>query len=92
VAPRRPRGRQDLAPVGILAQRAKRRPNRLGVSCCRLLSVSGLTLTVEGLDAIDGTPVLDVKPHFAGFAPRGETHEPRWTEAIMQEYFMRRQS
>jgi tRNA-Thr(GGU) m(6)t(6)A37 methyltransferase TsaA len=88
---RRPRGRDELAPVGILAQRAKRRPNRLGLSSCRLLSVDGLTLAVEGLDAIDDTPVLDVKPWFKGFEPRGETREPGWTGAIMAEYFTRRE-
>jgi tRNA (Thr-GGU) A37 N-methylase/catechol 2,3-dioxygenase-like lactoylglutathione lyase family enzyme len=88
---RRPRGREDLDPVGILAQRGKRRPNRLGLSSCRLLSVDRLTLTVEGLDAIDGTPVLDVKPWFKGFEPRGETHEPASTAAIMAEYFSPRE-
>jgi tRNA (Thr-GGU) A37 N-methylase len=59
---RHPRGRADWPAVGILAQRAKNRPNRIGVSVCRLLAVDGLHLRVQGLDAVNGTPVLDVKP------------------------------
>ena len=60
---RHPRGNPDWPRVGIFAQRAKGRPNRIGVSVCRLLVVEGLTLTVQALDVIDGTPVLDVKPY-----------------------------
>lgn len=48
---------------GILATRSQLRPNHLGVSAVRLLGVEGATLRVRGLDAIDGTPVLDVKPY-----------------------------
>src|SRR5271168_4835786 len=58
---RHPRGRKDWPKVGIFAQRGKGRPNRIGVTICRLLSVDGLNLSVQGLDAIDGTPVLDIK-------------------------------
>ncbi len=68
---RHPRGREDWPRVGILAQRGKDRPNRIGVTVCRILSVDGLSLRVRGLDAIDGTPVLDVKPVMKGFLPRG---------------------
>ena len=67
---RRPRGNPDWPEVGILAQRAKARPNRLGVSRCRLLEVDGLRLRVADLDAIDGTPVLDVKPVLSGVSER----------------------
>jgi tRNA (adenine37-N6)-methyltransferase len=87
---RRPRGREDLPAVGILAQRAKRRPNRLGLSSCRLLAVRGLALDVEGLDAIDGTPILDIKPYFRGFAPRDATREPAGAADVMAEYFAER--
>jgi tRNA (Thr-GGU) A37 N-methylase len=45
------------------------RPNRLGVSSCRLLGVTGLDLRVRGLDAVHGTPVLDVKPYVRDFEP-----------------------
>jgi tRNA-Thr(GGU) m(6)t(6)A37 methyltransferase TsaA len=84
---RHPRGNEDWPKVGILAQRAKRRPNRLGLTRCRLVKVEGLVLTVEGLDAIDGTPVIDVKPYMREFDPIGETHQPAWSSALMENYF-----
>ena len=84
---RHPRGREDWPLTGILAQRAKDRPNRIGVTTCRLESVDGLTLKVNGLDAIDGTPVLDVKPAMSGFAPRGELREPSWARELMDGYW-----
>jgi tRNA (Thr-GGU) A37 N-methylase len=84
---RHPRGRSDWPLVGILAQRGKGRPNRIGVTVCRLLSVDGLTLRVQGLDAIDGTPVLDIKPVMKGFLPRGEVREPEWAAELMKGYW-----
>jgi tRNA (Thr-GGU) A37 N-methylase len=57
------------------------------VTVCRLLSVGGLSLTVRGLDAIDGTPVLDIKPVMKGFLPRGEIREPEWANELMKEYW-----
>ncbi|HVT23824.1 MAG TPA: SAM-dependent methyltransferase [Rhizomicrobium sp.] len=84
---RHPRGRKDWPLVGIFAQRGKGRPNRIGVCVCRLLSVDGLKLSVQGLDAIDGTPVLDIKPVMKGFLPRGEVREPAWAGEIMKEYW-----
>jgi tRNA (adenine37-N6)-methyltransferase len=84
---RRPRGRVDLPPVGIFAQRAKNRPNRIGVTVCRLVSVGDLSIVVEGLDAIDGTPVLDIKPYMREFGPRGRVHQPRWARELMSAYW-----
>lgn len=84
---RHPRGRDDWPLTGILAQRAKDRPNRIGVTTCRVEEVDGLTLGVRGLDAIDGTPVLDVKPVLSGFAPRGELREPAWAQELMRGYW-----
>ena len=84
---RHPRGRMDWPKIGIFAQRGKNRPNCLGVTACRLLSVEGLTLKVRGLDAIDGTPVLDIKPVLTGFLPRGELREPDWAREIMRDYW-----
>jgi tRNA (Thr-GGU) A37 N-methylase len=84
---RHPRGRKDWPLVGILAQRGKGRPNRLGVTICKLIAVNGLTLIVQGLDAIDGTPVIDVKPVMKGFLPRGEIREPQWAQQIMRTYW-----
>lgn len=84
---RHPRGRTDWPKVGIFAQRGKGRPNRIGVTTCDLVSVERLTLRVRGLDAIDGTPVLDIKPHMTGFAPRGDVREPAWVKEIMKDYW-----
>jgi tRNA (adenine37-N6)-methyltransferase len=85
--PRHPRNRTDWPKVGIFAQRAKRRPNRIGVSCCRLLGVDGTRVQLEALDAIDGTPVLDLKPWVREFGPRGEVHQPAWMTELMKDYF-----
>lgn len=84
---RRPRGRADWPEVGIFAQRGRVRPNRIGVSVASLVAVDGTTVTVRGLDAIDGTPVLDLKPVLRGFLPRGEVREPAWATEIMAEYW-----
>jgi tRNA (Thr-GGU) A37 N-methylase len=84
---RHPRGRADWPLTGILAQRAKDRPNRIGVTVCRVVGVEGLTLRVQGLDAVNDTPVLDVKPHLSGFAPRGEVREPAWAVELMAGYW-----
>ena len=86
---RRPRGRSDWPKVGIFAQRGRNRPNRIGVSVCRIAQVSCLSLRVQGLDAIDGTPVLDIKPVLSGFLPRGDVKEPDWDWArqIMERYW-----
>ncbi len=86
---RHPRGRADWPEVGIFAQRGSNRPNRLGVSTCRLLSIQGLRLDVQGLDAVHGTPVLDVKPVMRGFLPRGTLHQPAWATEIMARYWTR---
>lgn len=86
---RHPRGRTDWPKVGIFAQRGKGRPNRIGVTTCNIVAVDGLTVRVRGLDAIDGTPVLDIKPHMRGFEPRGEVREPNWVSEIMKEYWLK---
>lgn len=84
---RHPRGREDWPRIGIFAQRGKNRPNRIGLTTCRIVSVEGLRLTLTGLDAIDGTPVLDIKPVMSGFAPRGDFREPDWAKEIMAGYW-----
>ena len=60
---------------------------RIGVGTCELLGVVGLELTVRGLDAIDGTPVLDIKPYMAEFAPRGPVRQPAWSNQLMSGYW-----
>ncbi len=84
---RRPRGRGDWPLVGIFAQRGKGRPNRIGVTVCEIVRVDGLTVDVRGLDAIDGTPVLDLKPVMQGFLPRGAVREPAWAGDLMAGYW-----
>lgn len=84
---RHPRNRADWPLVGIFAQRGKNRPNRLGLTTCRIVVVDGLTVEVEGLDAIDGTPVLDIKPVMVEFLPRGDVRQPGWSHELMQGYW-----
>ncbi|WP_300614152.1 SAM-dependent methyltransferase [Trebonia sp.] len=82
-----PRGDPRWPMVGVLAGRSPLRPNHLGVSRCELLSVDGLELTVRGLDALDGSPVLDVKPYISQLAPRGQVREPEWVSELMRDYY-----
>jgi len=84
---RHPRERADWPLVGIFAQRGKARPNRLGLTRAKINNVHGKTLVVSGLDAIDGTPVLDIKPWMNEFAPIGATHQPEWAGELMRDYF-----
>ena len=84
----RPRGNPDWPRVGIFAQRKKDRPNKLGVSVCQLLEVDGLRLKVKALDAVDGTPVLDIKPHVREFEPDpARVRQPQWMTELMRDYF-----
>jgi tRNA-Thr(GGU) m(6)t(6)A37 methyltransferase TsaA len=84
---RHPRNNPDWPLTGVFAQRGKNRPNRIGVSRCELIAVDGLDVHVAGLDAIDGTPVLDIKPYLAEFGPRGTVRQPGWSAELMAEYF-----
>jgi tRNA-Thr(GGU) m(6)t(6)A37 methyltransferase TsaA len=84
---RHPRGNPEWPEVGIFAQRAKDRPNRLGVTVCRIVGVDGTTLHVAGLDAIDGTPVVDIKPYMAEFDARGDVRQPPWSHELMAGYW-----
>jgi tRNA-Thr(GGU) m(6)t(6)A37 methyltransferase TsaA len=84
---RHPRNNPDWPLIGVFAQRGKNRPNRLGVSRCEILTVDGLEVQVAGLDAVDGTPVLDIKPYMTEFAPRGEVRQPDWATELMRQYY-----
>jgi tRNA-Thr(GGU) m(6)t(6)A37 methyltransferase TsaA len=84
---RHPRGNTDWPKVGIFAQRGKNRPNRIGVSTCAILGIEGTSVRVQGLDAVDGTPVLDVKPYFREFEPRNVVREPAWVAELMSQYW-----
>jgi tRNA (adenine37-N6)-methyltransferase len=83
-----PRGNNGWPRVGIFAQRKKDRPNKIGVSICELLEVNGLTLKVKALDAIEGTPILDIKPHVKEFNPdSSKVRQPTWMSELMQDYY-----
>jgi tRNA-Thr(GGU) m(6)t(6)A37 methyltransferase TsaA len=85
---RHPRSNPNWPQVGIFAQRGKARPNRIAATVCGLLSVEGLTLKVQGLDALDGSPVLDIKPVFTEFTPdRASIRQPQWSHELMADYF-----
>ncbi len=82
-----PRNNPDWPKVGIFVRRGKNRPNHLGLTVVKLLKVEGKTLSVSGLDAIDGTPVIDIKPLLRGFLPKEEIRQPRWADEIMADYW-----
>jgi tRNA-Thr(GGU) m(6)t(6)A37 methyltransferase TsaA len=87
---RHPRGNRAWPAVGIFAQRGKSRPNRIGSTICRVLRRDGRRLYVAELDALDGTPVLDIKPVMAEFLPREEVRQPAWSHELMLSYWERR--
>ena len=84
---RHPRKNPAWPKVGIFAQRARLRPNRLGLTVVRILRREGRSLFVEGLDAIDGTTVLDIKPIMQEFLPRGPIRQPDWSHELMKDYW-----
>lgn len=88
---RHPRNNAAWPAVGIFAQRGKNRPNRIGSTICRVIRVEGTKLFVAELDAINGTPVLDIKPVMAEFLPRQQVHQPAWSHELMREYWSRKQ-
>jgi tRNA-Thr(GGU) m(6)t(6)A37 methyltransferase TsaA len=83
----RPRRNQNYPLVGIFAQRKKDRPNTLGLCTVELLEHKGRTIKVRYLDAIDGTPVLDIKPVYREFQPKGEIKQPIWVSDLMKNYW-----
>ena len=84
---RHPRNNPAWPRVGVFAQRAKGRPNRLGSTIVRIVGRDGRRLRVLGLDAVNGTPVLDIKPVMAEFLPREPVHQPEWSRELMQDYW-----
>ncbi len=84
---RHPRNNKQWPKVGIFAQRTKNRPNRIGLCICKVQKVEENRLYLEGLDAIDNTPVLDIKPWVQEFGPRGEKRQPSWISELMLGYW-----
>jgi tRNA-Thr(GGU) m(6)t(6)A37 methyltransferase TsaA len=83
-----PRGNKEWPEVGIFAQRKKDRPNSIGLTIVELIERNEKTITVRYLDAIDGTPVLDIKPVMKEFLPTGEIRQPQWSVELMKEYWL----
>ena len=84
---RHPRNNKEYPEVGIFAQRGKNRPNKLGVTIVELVEVNNRVLKVKGLDAIDGTPIIDIKPVMKEFLPKGEVNQPSWSTSLMENYW-----
>jgi tRNA-Thr(GGU) m(6)t(6)A37 methyltransferase TsaA len=84
---RHPRNNPEWPRIGIFAQRGKNRPNRIGSTIVPLVRREGRLLHVSELDAIDGTPVLDIKPVMREFLPRAEVRQPAWASELMKDYW-----
>jgi len=82
-----PRGNPAWPEMGIFAQRKKDRPNQLGLCTVELMGHTGRTIKVKYLDAIDGTPVLDIKPVFKEFEGKGDIKQPQWSVELMKDYW-----
>lgn len=83
-----PRGNPNYPSVGIFAQRKKERPNRLGLATVELLERNGRVIKVKFLDAIDGTPVMDIKPVFIEYQPKTKIKQPGWVADLMKDYWL----
>lgn len=82
-----PRGNKNWPHVGIFAQRKKDRPNSLGLTIATVVKREGRKIWVKNLDAIDGTPILDIKPVLKEFLPQQETRQPAWCTELMKDYW-----
>jgi len=82
-----PRGNKDWPRVGIFAQRKKDRPNHIGLTIVKFISRKGRTISVQGLDADNGTPVLDIKPVAKEYLPRERVIQPVWMTELMKDYW-----
>jgi len=80
-----PERRLDLPLVGLFATRSSRRPNPIALTAVRLLKREGTRLQVLGLDAFEGSPVLDLKPYLRRGDSIPDVHQPEWLERLWQE-------
>jgi tRNA (adenine37-N6)-methyltransferase len=83
----RPRGNPAYPLVGIFAQRKKDRPNSIGLCTVELIAHKERIIVVKNLDAINGTPVVDIKPVFKEFQPKTEIKQPAWVGDLMKDYW-----
>jgi tRNA-Thr(GGU) m(6)t(6)A37 methyltransferase TsaA len=84
---RRPRGLESMPEVGIFSQRAKDRPNPIGVTAVKIINVGDDYIEVQGLDAVNGTPVLDIKPYYPQYDRIDSPEVPPWVNRLMEKYF-----
>ncbi|MBT3228006.1 MAG: SAM-dependent methyltransferase [Candidatus Marinimicrobia bacterium] len=85
-ASRHPRNNKNWPKLGLLAQRSAHHPNPIGLCTARILDVKDSVLTVQGLDAVNGSPILDIKPVFHEFTPR-DTKQPGWVSELLKDYW-----
>jgi len=78
-----PQGREDVPFVGIFSCRCPQRPNRLAFSTVKLLSRKANTLKVKGLDIVDGTPILDIKPYTLQYDQVTNPKVPAWVNRLV---------
>ncbi|MBY0121180.1 SAM-dependent methyltransferase [Bacillus sp. S/N-304-OC-R1] len=84
---RHPRNNPDYPRAGIFAQRGKNRPNQLGLTTVQFIRREGRELYVQGLDCINGTPILDIKPVMKEFLPKETVKQPDWSKELMKNYW-----
>jgi len=84
---RRPRNLETMPKIGILSQRAKNRPNPIGITAVEIINVGNDYLEVKGLDAINGTPILDIKPYYPHYDKIDNPKIPEWVDRLMSDYF-----
>ena len=82
-----PRGNKNWPDVGIFAQRKKDRPNKLGLTIVELIEKRERSILVKNFDAVDGTPIIDIKPVMNEFLPVTPVHQPDWSVELMQDYW-----
>jgi tRNA-Thr(GGU) m(6)t(6)A37 methyltransferase TsaA len=82
----RPERRQELPLVGIFATRSPHRPNPIALTAVRLLERRGPVLRVQGLDAYEGTPILDIKPYLRRGDMIPEAQVPDWLERLWRSH------
>ena len=84
---RRPRNLETMPKVGIFSQRAKDRPNPIGITAVEIITVGDDYLEIKGLDAINETPILDIKPYYPHYDKIDSPKVPEWVDRLMKNYF-----
>ncbi len=77
-----PQGRKDVPYIGIFACRCPQRPNRIGMSTVKLLKRKGNVIKVRGLDILNGTPIIDIKPYTPQYDKVTKTKIPKWVNKL----------